>query len=228
MAMMKVWDQASGQWITVLGQDLSSKADVNHSHDSMYFTEAEVTAFLNDKANLVHNHNADYYTEGEIDNKLVLKSDTTHNHDTAYYTKAQVDSAIAAARVPTLYQVSSAGNTNFTDNVYKQVDGLTQSVTVAAGSILSVDVSLDIQSITGTNPLFIGQLEVDGVAQTGQILHQHPTTSRMTLMTHWDIPGLSAGAHTVRVMGRQSAASGTQTTTRGPGQTKMDIKKWGA
>lgn len=225
MTMTKVWDQVTAQWYYVLGQDLSSKADVNHSHDSMYYTEAEVDSFLADKAPLIHNHGSDYVSKPYVDGNFSL---LTHNHDGAYYTKAQVDSAIAAARVPTLYQVSSAGNTNFTDNVYKLVDGLTQSVTVAAGAILSVDVSLDIQSITGTNPLFIGQLEVDGVAQPGQILHQHPTTSRMTLYTHWNISGLSAGTHTIRVMGRQSAASGTQTTTRGPGQTKMDIKKFGA
>ena len=50
-----------------------------------------VVAALGDKANLNHNHNDLYYTETEVDTKLSTKSDTNHNHNDLYCTKSELN-----------------------------------------------------------------------------------------------------------------------------------------
>jgi len=44
-----------------------------------------------------HTHDSRYYTEAEIIALLADKSDTSHDHNTVYYTQAEVDAAITAA-----------------------------------------------------------------------------------------------------------------------------------
>ena len=46
---------------------------------------------LNDKANVEHGHDDVYYTEAEIDAKLGTKADKAHAHNDIYYTKAELD-----------------------------------------------------------------------------------------------------------------------------------------
>ena len=62
---------------------VSSKANVDHSHDDFYYTESEIDNKLSDKAELIHSHDDIYYTETEIDTKLDGKSDTGHTHTVA-------------------------------------------------------------------------------------------------------------------------------------------------
>ncbi len=55
-----------------------------------------VVAKLGDKANAEHTHDDIYYTETEVDSLLGNKADATHNHDDVYYTETEIDELIAA------------------------------------------------------------------------------------------------------------------------------------
>ena len=46
---------------------------------------------LNDKANVEHGHDDVYYTEAEIDAKLGTKAEKAHGHNDIYYTKVEFD-----------------------------------------------------------------------------------------------------------------------------------------
>ena len=56
------------------------------------------TSQLNEKADAEHTHNDIYYTEGEVDALLGDKSDTNHNHDDAYDAKGAAETAEQAAK----------------------------------------------------------------------------------------------------------------------------------
>ena len=92
-------------------------AAASHSHNDLYYTEAEVTSLLAGKSATTHNHDASYaaaahthdtryYTETEMDVLLAAKSATTHNHsgvyaaashthDDRYYTETETDIFLA-------------------------------------------------------------------------------------------------------------------------------------
>lgn len=53
-------------------QDLTEKADNVHTHNDMYYTEAEIDEMLSTIATTEHNHNDIYYTESEIDSKIAV------------------------------------------------------------------------------------------------------------------------------------------------------------
>ena len=53
---------------------------------------------LSGKADIDHNHNDVYYTETEVDALLFSKSDTSHNHDNTYDAKGSADNALASAK----------------------------------------------------------------------------------------------------------------------------------
>ena len=53
---------------------------------------------LNTKADSEHNHDDVYYTETEVDTLLEGKSDTSHNHDGDYDAKGAADDALVSAK----------------------------------------------------------------------------------------------------------------------------------
>ena len=53
---------------------------------------------LNSKANVNHNHDDVYYTETEIDELLANKANATHNHDSLYDSLGSADDALASAK----------------------------------------------------------------------------------------------------------------------------------
>jgi len=61
----------------------------DHNHDSLYYTQAQITAFLAAKAALSHTHtesqisDLDKYSKDEIDTFLANKADETHTHSIA-------------------------------------------------------------------------------------------------------------------------------------------------
>lgn len=67
-----------------------------HSHDDLYYTEAEVDALLALRALLVHTHDDRYFTEAEVTALLTGYSAVGHTHDSRYYTETEVDALIAA------------------------------------------------------------------------------------------------------------------------------------
>ena len=60
--------------VDALEQAIGSKADVNHDHNDMY------------------------YTESEVDDLLSIKSDVTHDHDSAYDTKGSASKVLEDAK----------------------------------------------------------------------------------------------------------------------------------
>jgi hypothetical protein len=53
------------------------------------------------KADINHNHDDLYYTESEIDSKLSGKSDTTHNHDSSYDKKGTANTTVSVHNTAT-------------------------------------------------------------------------------------------------------------------------------
>ena len=62
---------------------IDNKADTNHNHNDLYYTESEIDSKLDTKANATHNHDDRYYTETEINTKLANKADLSHTHTKA-------------------------------------------------------------------------------------------------------------------------------------------------
>jgi len=50
-----------------------SRIPITHNHDTLYYTEAEVTSYLSGKSETTHLHDGRYYTEVETDGKLASK-----------------------------------------------------------------------------------------------------------------------------------------------------------
>ena len=76
-----------------LNQAVEGKADANHNHNGLYYTEDEINAFLDDKANSIHTHSL-----GDVSGLLSAlsgKADAGHNHDNRYYTENEIDALIA-------------------------------------------------------------------------------------------------------------------------------------
>lgn len=70
---------------------------------------------LNAKANTVHSHNDIYYTEAEIDAKLLSKSDSTHNHDDKYDAKNSASTALDSAKSYTDTKVANLASATTVD-----------------------------------------------------------------------------------------------------------------
>lgn len=70
-----------------------------------------VIAKLGDKANAEHTHDDIYYTETEVDTLLGNKADATHNHDDSYYTQTQMDETLAGKKNND-FVVTITGNVN--------------------------------------------------------------------------------------------------------------------
>ena len=64
-------------------EQLNAKADANHNHNDIYYTETEIDTKLASKSDATHNHDDRYYTETEINNKLDNKADISHTHTKA-------------------------------------------------------------------------------------------------------------------------------------------------
>ncbi len=72
-----------------------SKSDKGHTHNDIYYTEAETDAMISKKADSVHTHNDIYYTEAETDAMISEKADSGHTHNDIYYTEAETDALLA-------------------------------------------------------------------------------------------------------------------------------------
>lgn len=107
-----------------------------------------IIALVGDKANANHNHDDMYYTEVEIDTMLQTKSDSTHNHDSDYDTKGSAETALDTAKAYTdtktsgLASTSSVNtsisnhNTSTTshEDIRALIDGLTTRLNTVANS----------------------------------------------------------------------------------------------
>ena len=86
---------------TYVDEAVSTKADSNHNHNSIYYTETEIDNLLSGKANASHSHNDIYYTETEINDKLATKADSSHNHTGVYDVIGAAASALSSAQTYT-------------------------------------------------------------------------------------------------------------------------------
>lgn len=76
---------------------------INHVHDN-YATISlvdELAEAMANKADSSHSHNDVYYTEAEVDSKLANKSDTNHNHNGAYDAIGAANASLTNAKAYT-------------------------------------------------------------------------------------------------------------------------------
>lgn len=93
---------ATAQSVEELTNVVNDKAGSNHTHDDMYYTEAEIDTKLteinnsiNGKAASSHTHDERYYTEAEVNELLGGKSASGHTHDDRYYTETEIDAKVS-------------------------------------------------------------------------------------------------------------------------------------
>lgn len=86
-------------------EQLGSKADAEHSHDDLYYTESEVDTLLSSKSDSTHNHDSTYDAKGSADSALASAKEYTdsavsvlanasHTHDDLYYTESEINTKI--------------------------------------------------------------------------------------------------------------------------------------
>lgn len=102
-------------------------------------------------------------------------------------------------------KVSSATLTATT--TAQDVPGLTAAVAVSSTTDhLLVQGVIDARSFSATSVILVGELVVDGVVHSSQMLLQG-SAGRSTFGQNWLISGLSTGNHTVKLMARSTAGT---------------------
>jgi hypothetical protein len=107
-------------------------SQLGHSHNDLYYTEAEVTTLLSGKSDTGHTHDDRYYTEAEITTLLAGKSDTTHTHAIADTTglQAALDGKLATSNLSSQAEAEAG-----TDNTkWMSPLRVKQAIDVFAGS----------------------------------------------------------------------------------------------
>ena len=141
---------------------------------------------------------------------------TEHNrqweHHQALATTADTAVGLATPRGASIVQpgTSASMTTSAVDLAGLTVD----VVTTAASGFLIVTMSLDVNCTAFTSATaFTGTLVVDGVAQSGSIVHTIQSNGdRGQYAQSWYVP-VGPGTHTIKGQGRISAATVTAVTT---------------
>ncbi|MGL5437833.1 MAG: hypothetical protein ACRDBO_21030 [Lachnospiraceae bacterium] len=81
--------------------DKPVRTDFNNDNSII---DGQIAKLNSDKAEVSHTHDDRYYTEAEVDTKLAAKSDTSHTHAGQYYTK------VASGVADCLEQTTSPGS----------------------------------------------------------------------------------------------------------------------
>lgn len=78
----------------------------------------------------------------------------------------------------------------------------------SVNDVFMIDGAVDISPQVAPTSLFVGNLFLDGVAQTGAITYRTSSaTDRETVGSHWLLTGLAAGNHTIDLRGSSSVAN---------------------
>ena len=80
MANPSIFSAFERMWQHVLAL-VGSKANINHNHDDIYYTEAEIESKLDNKADSNHNHNNSYEAKGTVESELNLHNTSTDAHN---------------------------------------------------------------------------------------------------------------------------------------------------
>lgn len=114
---------------------IADKADNNHNHDDVYYTESEMDSKLSGKSDTGHNHDNMYYTESEIDTKLANKVDVVAG--SRLITTSEADK-LEALVLGDSGQLELSGKVN-ANNVEGLDELLATKVDVVAGKVLSTN-----------------------------------------------------------------------------------------
>lgn len=85
-----------------------------------FYTEDETNSLVSTKSDIDHTHDDRYYTESEIDSKLVNKANSVHTHNDVYYTESEIDVKIESLKS----SINSEFETNFVkelNNIFEQM-----------------------------------------------------------------------------------------------------------
>lgn len=132
---------------TTLATKLNGKADSDHNHDDVYYTETEIDTKLSGKANTSHSHNDVYYTETEVDTKLDNKVDkvTGKGLSTNDYTTTEKNKLAGIAEGANKYVLPSA-----TDSVVGGMKLYTATGTNTAGTMTQKAITDALAGKSGT------------------------------------------------------------------------------
>ena len=195
-----------------INESLSSKADAEHNHDDVYYTQDEVDnaiakamtdskvdlsnyatiADLNTKANIGHNHNDvyatiehehdEFYNKSDIDSFLANKADGVHNHNDIYYTQEEMDQKLSD--VVSNGQLSLEG--------YATKNDLTTGLATKA-NLSHVHTPSDIEGIEDILPDTYDKSEIDAAIATAKT----ETMSHSTNLVNGLLDGVSEDFNTL-------------------------------
>ena len=108
-------------------------------------------------------------------------------------------------------QARSTGDLNTGLITSADIPGMSLNVPVAdTADVFIVNATLYLGMLTSSTASFVGELFIDGVAQTGTVIARFSDTSgRGTFGQQWRITGLAPGIRVFKMRGRLSAASGS-------------------
>ena len=146
---------------------LSGKADANHNHNDIYYTETEIdekidalNSAVSNKADANHNHDNLYCTEAKVDEKIEAlnnivsgKADSSHDHNNLYYTEAEIDEKIDALNTAISGKADSSHDH---DNVYYTETEIDEKI-----ELLNNAISGKANSSHDHNNLYYTETEID-------------------------------------------------------------------
>jgi hypothetical protein len=170
---LKINDKALSADIYLTADDIGA-AETIHSHDELYYTEAEVDAKFALKSDADHNHSLDYDTKGaaaDVQSNLDAHTTSADIHVTADNktdwdnAKAHADSA--HARIDATKVVGSDINGNILINDTETKVYAHPVSEIAAGTYKSITVDANGHVTAGTNPTTLAEYGITDAEQKG-------------------------------------------------------------
>lgn len=114
-------------------EQLAGKADLEHSHDDLYYTESEVDTLLSSKADSTHNHDSAYDAFGSAEDAANTALDTAKS-----YAKEYTDTAVSG--LASASSVNTSINThNTSTDAHNDIRELIADLSTAVNKFLDVD-----------------------------------------------------------------------------------------
>ena len=134
-----------------LQSEIDNKADLGHSHDDLYYTEAETDNFITTLS-------------GNLQSEIDTKSDSLHLHDDRYYTETEVDGLLTTLSGQIIEDHSSLNNLDYDNSGHT---GFASSAALASVSgTLQVDIDNKADSLHLHDDRYYTESEIDLILST--------------------------------------------------------------
>lgn len=179
---------------------LNGKADKSHSHDDVYYTEAEIDALLAGKSDTSHKHDNDYDAKGAAASALEsakayadeVKDDLLNGAGEAYDTLKELGELIDGNKgaIEALTEIASGKADAEHDHDIADVTGLQDALNGKADKEHGVHVEY-----SSTDPVMDGTASAGSATTVARSDHRHPTDTSRASKTEFDTHATDTTAH---------------------------------